>query len=138
MADSDCFTKSDVDLLIDSDLFPAIMKSGAKHICGSLLGEETYMYMWILSGPVLNISSHATSIAVGDGQHDSPNFWVVDVLSKKSTGLGDSGHNKTHFGDVANSMVKNNSMQRTSTFKLTVTSIHNVMLVILQEYNLGD
>ena len=115
MADSDFFTKSDVELLIGNDLFPAIMKIGVKrNICGSLL-----VFGWILSRPVLNISSHATSIAVVDGQHDSSNFWLVQELSKKPTILEDSRHNKQQFEHVANSMVKSNGM-----------------LVVIQEYNL--
>ena len=85
LADSDFFTRSDIDLLIGSDLAPAIMLNGVRHnICGSLLGQET-VFGWILSGPVVQISSFSTSIALGDEDtldKSISRFWEVEELPK--------------------------------------------------------
>ena len=68
MADTDFYTKSDIDLLIGSDLILAIMKSGVQYnICGTLLGQET-VFGCILSGPIFNVSSYSTTIALEDDQ----------------------------------------------------------------------
>ena len=67
MADSDFYTKSDINLLIGSDLIPGIIKNRIQYnICGTLLVKET-VFGWILSGSISNISSHVTSVAEVDG-----------------------------------------------------------------------
>ena len=114
LADSDFYTRSDIDLLIGSDLFPTIMKSGIQHILwGLLLGQET-VFGWILSGPVFNISSHSTTIAL---EADQPykftstlSLWEAEQLSKKPTTL---------------------------TSNSTATTIHTEMFVVVREDNLS-
>ena len=63
LADSDYYTRSEIDLLIGSDVVAAIMLSGVQHnICGSQLGQET-VFGWILSGPVVLMTSLCTQIS---------------------------------------------------------------------------
>ena len=68
------FHPSDMDFLINSDLIPAIMKSGVQYNIGdTLLGQQT-LFGWILSGPIFNLSSDVTSIAAVDGHHNKSRF----------------------------------------------------------------
>ena len=86
LADANFYTRSNIDLLIGSDLVPSIMCDGVKrNIGGSLLGQET-VFGWILSGPVFNISSFTTSISISDEQSldkSISRFWEVEELPKK-------------------------------------------------------
>ena len=113
LVDSDFYTRSDIDLLIGSDLFPTIMKIGIQsNLWGSLLGQET-VFGWILGRPVFNISSHSTIIALEADQPykitSTSSLWEAEELSKKP---------------------------RTSTSKPTATTKYTGMLVVVWEDNL--
>ena len=73
-------------MLIGRDLVPTIMRSGVKHnLWAALLGRET-VFGWILSGPVFNVSSFSTSIALEDEKSLDKfisRFWEVEELLKK-------------------------------------------------------
>ena len=57
LADADFHIKSNIDLLIGSDLAPSIMVTGVRHnICGSFLGQET-VFGW-------NLDFYSTSMTM--------------------------------------------------------------------------
>ena len=127
-ADSNFYTKSDIDLLIGSDLIAEIMKTGVQHnICGTLLEQET-VFGRILSGPIFNLSSHMTSIAVVDAHHNKSNFWVAVELSKKPTTL------KSKSTEKAIHMEELSKTPTTSAFESTAKSILNGKLVVIQDF----
>ena len=128
LVDSDFYTRSDIDLLIGSDLFPTIMKSGIQHILwGLLLGQET-VFGWILSGPVFNISSHSTTIALEAEQPykftSTLSLWEAEQLSKKPT--------TSTFQLTAKSMHMEELSKKPTTSKSTSKSIHNGMQVVIR------
>ncbi|KAH8295561.1 hypothetical protein KR018_002995, partial [Drosophila ironensis] len=52
LADPSFHQGAPIDILIGADLYPPILLEGSRrHICGSLLGQET-VFGWVLSGPV--------------------------------------------------------------------------------------
>ena len=90
LADSDFYTRSEIDLLIGSDVVPAIMLSGVQHnICGSLLGQET-VFGWILSGPVVQMTSLCTQISGSDEKALDKSFCEKYFMTTKRNCMSSS------------------------------------------------
>ena len=90
MADSDFYTRSEIHLLIGSDVVPAIMLSGVQHnICGSLLGQET-IFGWILSGPVVQMTSLCTQISGSDEKALDKSFCEKYFMTTKRNCMSSS------------------------------------------------
>ncbi|EDW27706.1 GL14145 [Drosophila persimilis] len=66
-ADPTFHERSQIDVLIGSDILPSILLSGSQtNICGSLLGQET-IFVWVLTSPVPNtVQSSISSFSTQD------------------------------------------------------------------------
>ncbi|XP_036340324.1 uncharacterized protein LOC118749627 [Rhagoletis pomonella] len=85
LADTNCHSPSQIDLVIGSDLIPEIMLEGFEKISKNLLAQNT-IFGWILSGQfpekIACFSTQATPISNEDLDSQLRKFWELEEVPK--------------------------------------------------------